>query len=126
MASAGLPVVNPVGRVLRVLGVVLLVIGLAGWLLPAGSVHWTALIPAILGVLALAASFARNVWVAAGCGALVCAVALMGGGSALVHLPALLDGNAGPATASRASTAIAALLALAGMAWALAAGRRSA
>jgi hypothetical protein len=117
--------VNCVARVLRVLGVALLVIGAAGYLLPAGAVHWTALIPAALGLLALGASFARNAWVAAALGAVVCAVALMGGGSALPQLPALLSGEAGAAVASRAGTALAAILALAGMAWALAFGRRS-
>jgi hypothetical protein len=117
--------VNCVARVLRVLGVALLVIGAAGYLLPSGTVHWTALIPAMLGLLALGASFARNVWVAAALGAVVCAVALMGGGSALPQVPALLAGEAGPAIASRAGTALAAILALAGMAWALAFGRRS-
>ena len=116
--------VNCVARVLRVLGVALLVIGAAGYLLPAGTVHWTALIPAALGLLALGASFARNAFVAAALGAVVCAVALMGGGSALPQLPALLAGEAGPAIASRASTALAAILALAAMAWALAFGRR--
>ncbi len=117
--------VNCVARVLRVLGVALLVIGAAGYLLPAGAVQWTALIPAALGLLALGASFARNAWVAAALGAVVCAVALMGGGSALPQLPALLSGEAGAAVASRAGTALAAILALAGMAWALAFGRRS-
>jgi hypothetical protein len=117
--------VNCVARVLRVLGVALLVIGAAGYLLPAGTVHWTALIPAALGLLALGASFVRNAWVAAALGAVVCAVALMGGGSALPQVPALLAGEAGPAIASRAGTALAAILALAGMAWALAFGRRS-
>jgi hypothetical protein len=53
-------------------------------------------------------------------------VALMGGGSALAQLPALLAGDAGAAIASRAATAIAAILALAGLAWALLAGRRAA
>jgi hypothetical protein len=117
--------VNCVSRVLRVLGVGLLAIGAAGYLLPAGSVHWTALIPAALGLLAFAASFARNAWVAASLGLVVCLVALMGGGSALPQLPALMAGEAGAAVASRASTALAAILALAGMGWALAFGRRS-
>jgi hypothetical protein len=118
--------VNCVARVLRVAGPVLLVIGVAGYVLPAGTVHWTALIPAILGVLAIAASFARNAFVAAGLGAVVCLVALMGGGTALPQVPALLAGEAGPAIASRAATAAVAILALAGMAWALAFGRRQA
>ncbi len=115
-----------VARTLRMLGVALLVVGAAGYLLPAGVVHWTALIPAILGLLALAASLARNAFVAAALGVVVCAVALMGGGSALPQLPALLGGEAGPAIASRAATALLAILALGGIAWALAFGRRSA
>lgn len=125
MARSGFWNVNCVARVLRVLGVALLAIGAAGYLLPAGAVHWTALIPAMLGALALAASFARNAFVAAGLGAVVCLVALMGGGSALPQVPALLGGDAGPAIASRAATAAVAILALAGMGWALAFGRRS-
>jgi hypothetical protein len=124
MALQGVWSVNCVARVLRMLGAALLAIGAAGYLLPAGAVHWTALIPAVLGLLALGASFARNAFVAAALGAVVCAVALMGGGSALPQLPALLAGEAGPAIASRASTAVVAILALAAMAWALAFGRR--
>lgn len=116
--------VNCVARVLRVLGAVLLVVGAAGYLLPAGAAHWTALIPAILGVVAIAASFLRNAWAAAAIGALVCVVALAGGGSALAQVPALLAGDAGAAIASRAATAAAAIAALAAMAWALAFGRR--
>ncbi len=109
--------------VLRAAGLVLLVIGAAGYLLPSGTVHWTALIPAILGAIALGASFLRNPWAAAGLGAFVCAIALMGGGTALPQIPALLAGDAGPATASRATTAIVAILALAGLAHALLRGR---
>lgn len=116
---------NPrLAGVLRAAGLVLLVIGAAGYLLPSGTVHWTALIPAILGGIALGASFLRNPWAAAGLGAFVCAIALMGGGTALPQLPALLAGEAGPATASRATTAIVAILALAGLAHALIRGRR--
>ena len=126
MALAKVWCVNCVARVLRVLGVLLIVIGAAGYLLPQGTVHWTALIPAGIGAVALLASLARNVWVVAGLGVVVCAVALMGGGSALPQVPALLAGEAGPAIASRAATAAVALLALAGIAYALAFGRRNA
>jgi hypothetical protein len=63
---------------------------------------------------------------AASGGALVAAVALRGGGSALAHLPALFAGEAGAAIASRAATATAAILALAGLGWALLGGRRAA
>ncbi len=123
-APSGFMSCHRVGRVLRVLGATLIVVGAAGTLLPAGPVHWTAMIPAMLGALALGASFIRNPWVAAGLGALICAIALMGGGTALPQLPALLAGEAGPAIASRATTAIAAILALAALAYALAFGRR--
>jgi hypothetical protein len=112
--------------VLRVFGGVLLLVGALGYLVPAPPVHWTALIPAGLGLVALLASFAGRWPVAAAAGgALVAVVALMGGGSALAHLPALLSGDAGAAIASRAATAIAAILGLAGLAWALLAGRRA-
>lgn len=115
-----------VAKTLRVTGVALIAIGGAGYLLPAGPVHWTALIPAILGTLALLASLVTNAVAAAAIGAAICAVALMGGGSALLHLPALLAGEAGPAIASRAATAAMAILALGAMAYALVFGRRSA
>ncbi|WP_203072397.1 hypothetical protein [Falsiroseomonas ponticola] len=110
-------------RVLRPAGLLLLLIGIAGYALPAGPVHWTALIPAMLGGLALAAARLRHPYAAAGLGALVCLIALMGGGSALPQLPAVLAGEAGPATASRAATALVALLTLAGLALALRRGR---
>lgn len=113
--------------VLRAFGAVLLVVGALGYFLPEPPVHWTALIPAILGVAALLLSLAgqRPVLAAVG-GALLAAVALFGGGSALVHVPALLSGEAGAAIASRSATALAAILALVGLAWALLSARRSA
>lgn len=100
--------------ILRLMGAVLVLIGLAGYLLPAGPVHWTALIPAILGAAALLASFLglRPV-LAAGLGAGIAGLALFGGGSALPQLPSVLAGEAGAATASRAATALAALAGLA-------------
>ncbi len=120
---------NPsrVPLVLRGFGAVLLVVGAAGYLLPAGPVHWTALIPAGLGVMALLVSLAGRWPVAAAVGgAVVAVIALAGGGSALAQLPALLAGEAGAAVASRSATAIAAILALVGLAWALRGGNRSA
>lgn len=111
-----------VSGVLRILGFVLLAIGLAGYFLPAGPVHWTALIPAGLGVLALLASALRSPVVAAGIGAVVCLLALFGGASALGQVPAVLAGEAGAAAASRAATALAAIIGL--VALALAARRR--
>jgi hypothetical protein len=110
--------------VLRGFGAVLLLVGVAGYFLPAPPVHWTALIPAGLGVVALLVSLAGR-WpvVAAIGGALVAMVALAGGGSALVQLPALLTGEAGAAVASRSATAAAAILALGGLVWALRSGR---
>ncbi len=103
---------------LRILGALLLVIGLAGYLLPAGPVHWTALIPAGLGALAILAAWQRR-GPALVTGFLVCALALFGGGTALPQLPALLAGDAGPATASRAATALVALGGLAALLLAL-------
>lgn len=116
-----------VPAVLRVFGGALLLVGVLGYLLPAPPVHWTALIPAGLGLVALLASFAGR-WplAAAAGGALVAVAALMGGGSALAHLPALFTGEAGAAIASRAATAVAAILALAGLGWAVLGGRRAA
>lgn len=121
------PSPSRVPAVLRIFGGVLLLVGALGYLLPPPPVHPTALIPAGLGAVVLLASFAGR-WpvAAAAAGALVAAVALMGGGSALAHLPALFAGEAGAAMASRAATAVAAILALAGLAWALASGRRAA
>jgi hypothetical protein len=115
-----------VGRTLRLLGLALIVVGAAGYLLPAGPVHLTALIPAVLGAMAMGASFVRQPFIAAGIGAAIAALALMGGGSALAHLPALLAGEASTAIASRAATALLALLGMAGLAYALAFGRRTA
>ena len=111
------PRARRVAKVLRGLGLVLLLVGAAGYLLPAGPVHWTALIPAALGAVALAAStLARRPVVAAAVGAVLCLVALMGGGSALAQIPALLAGEAGAAVASRSATALAAIAALAALA----------
>ncbi len=115
-----------VAKTLRLTGVALIAIGATGYLLPAGAAHWTALIPAILGALAVAASLVGNAFAAAAIGAAICAVSLLGGGSALAQLPALLAGEAGPATLSRAATAVTAILALGALAYALAFGRRSA
>jgi hypothetical protein len=113
--------------VLRVFGAALLLVGALGYLLPPPPVHPTALIPAGLGMVALLASFAGRWPIAAAAGgALVAAVALIGGGSALAQLPALVSGEAGAAIASRAATAIAAILALGGLAWALRGARRAA
>lgn len=98
---------HPAGR-LRVLGGLFLVIGLAGYLLPAPPVHPTALIPAGLGVLAVLAAWLRRRQALAA-GLAICALALFGSGSALPQLQILLAGEAGPATASRAATALVAL-----------------
>ena len=103
-------------RVLLAMGALLIVIGVSGYFLPEGRVHWTALIPAILGVLALALSRAKSWPVAAFGGAALCAIALMGGGSALPQLPGVFMGEAGAAIASRAATALVAILALIGLA----------
>jgi hypothetical protein len=109
-----------VTSILRFLGVALIAIGLAGYLLPAGGTHWTALIPAVLGAAALLASFlGLKPAFAAGIGAAIAALSLFGGGSALAELPTVLAGEAGAATTSRAATALAALAGLGAMALAL-------
>jgi hypothetical protein len=108
------------GTVLRGFGLVLIAVGAAGYLLPDGAVHWTALIPAGLGVAALLASLLRAApMLAAGLGVAVAAMALLGGGSALPHLGSVLGGEASAAISSRAITALAAVLALAGIGWAM-------
>ncbi|MBU8536289.1 hypothetical protein [Falsiroseomonas tokyonensis] len=103
-------------KTLRILGALLLAIGLAGYLLPAPPVHWTALIPAGLGALAILAAWQRP-RPAQVTGLVICGLALFGGGSALMQLPALLSGEAGAATASRAATALVALGGIAALAW---------
>jgi hypothetical protein len=113
--------------VLRVFGAVLLVIGALGYLLPAPPVHWTAMIPAMLGAAAFLLSLAaRRPALAAAGGAVVAGVALFGGASALPHLPAVVTGEVGAAIAARAATALAAILALAGLIWAQLGTRRRA
>lgn len=94
--------------VLRVLGALFIGIGLAGYLLPPPPVHWTALIPVALGLLAVCAGWLRR-GPALIAGFAICAIALFGGGSALPQVPMLLAGEAGAATASRAATALVAL-----------------
>jgi hypothetical protein len=75
-----------VSLVLRCFGALLLLVGAAGYLLPAPPVHWTALIPAGLGAVALLVSLAGRWPLAAAVGGAVTAVvALAGGGSALVR-----------------------------------------
>ncbi len=112
--------------VLRIFGAVLLLVGMLGYFLPPPPVHWTALIPAGLGVAALLVSLAGRWPVAAAVGgALVAAIALMGGGTALPQVPALFTGEAGAAIASRSATAVAAILALLGLGWALLRRRRA-
>jgi hypothetical protein len=113
-----------VSLVLRGFGAVLLLAGAAGYFLQVPPVHWTALIPAGHGLVALLVSLAGRWPLAAAVGgAVVAVVALAGGGSALVQLPALLAGEAGAAVASRSATAVAAILALGGLMWALRGGR---
>jgi hypothetical protein len=92
-------------------------VGLAGWLLPTQS-HWTALIPAGFGVALMLASAARVVSrarVAAGLGAAVAVLVLIGAGSALGALPELLRGEAGVPTKARAGAAAIALAMLVGL-----------
>jgi hypothetical protein len=105
-------------------GAILIVIGLVGYF-GAGMLHWTALIPAILGVVALlfaAGPLRRKLPVGAvAAGVVVAALALFGTAGAIAELPAALAGdpavNAG-AVLSRGATAIVSI----GLLLALAAG----
>lgn len=97
----------------RVFGATMIAIGAASYLLPAAP-HWTALIPAIIGVVALAASLPR--WPAlaqAGVAVVLAGIALFGSASALPQLPALLaeTGMVGnpAAVAARSAAAVCSL-----------------
>lgn len=104
----------------RVFGATMVAIGAASYLLPA-SPHWTALIPAIIGAIALAATLPR--WPAmaqAGIAVALAAVALFGSASALPQLPALLADSsalANPAAVTaRSAAAMCSLLLLVSLA----------
>ena len=99
---------------LRVFGATMIIIGLAGYLLPP-STHWTALIPAIIGVIALAASLPRWPGIAqAAVAAVLAGITLFGSASALPLLPALLTDSAAvadpAAVGARAGAALSSLL----------------
>jgi hypothetical protein len=107
-------------------GAILIVIGLIGYF-GAGMLHWTALIPAILGAVALlfAAGPLYRKWPVAApiAGVVVAVLALIGTAGAIPDMPAALAGdpemNAG-AVLSRGVTAIVSI----GLLLALALGRR--
>jgi hypothetical protein len=101
-------------RSVTVYGIVLIGIGIAGYVV-GGMVHWTALIPAVLGVIAVAVSagpLGRRVPAAAVAivGVVLAALALFGSGSALADIPGAVAGEPGVnriAVLARSATAIA-------------------
>jgi hypothetical protein len=104
----------------RAFGLAMAAIGLAAYTL-ASPAHWTALIPAVIGVLALAATLsARRPLLTGGIAAALAALALFGSAGALQHLPALLSSSetvANPAAvAARSASTFAAVALLAALA----------
>jgi hypothetical protein len=104
----------------RVFAATMIAIGAVSYLLPAAP-HWTALIPAIIGAIALATTLPR--WPAlahAGIAVVLAAIALFGSASALPQFPALLADSstlANPAAiAARSAAAMCSLLLLAALA----------
>lgn len=115
--------VQPMSRLILTYGAVLTVIG-AGTVAIAGLTHWTALIPAILGVVVMliAAGLLSRIYRAKVAGLLsltVAALALTGTLSAIPRLPEVVNGTAGnpEAIAARAITAFASILFVAVLAW---------
>jgi hypothetical protein len=103
----------------RTFGLAMACIGLAAYTL-ASPAHWTALIPAAIGALAVAATLsARAPLMTASIAAVLAAVALFGSAGALQHLPALLSPSetvANPAAvAARSASAVASVLLLAAL-----------
>ncbi|WP_291297031.1 hypothetical protein [Elioraea sp.] len=115
LPAAQLPAARTIMAV-RLFGATMIAIGAVSYLLPA-SPHWTALIPAIIGGIAIAASLPR--WPAmahAAIAVVLAGIALFGSGSALPQLPALLaeGGTVGnpAAVAARSAAAVVSLLLL--------------
>lgn len=114
---------SPTGRTVlavRAFGFAMAAIGLAAYTL-ASPAHWTALIPAAIGLLALAATWpGRAPLLTASIAAVLAAVALFGSAGALQHLPALLSPSetvANPAAvAARSASTLASVLLLAALA----------
>lgn len=100
-----------------VYGGLMLAIGIIGYL-ATGLEHWTALIPAVLGALAIVVAFLRRgAPVVQGlAGLAIAAVALVGTAGALAQLPGALAGDAALNTAAvyaRAATAVASMVLIA-------------
>lgn len=76
-------------------GILMIVIGVAGYFI-GGMVHFTALIPAVLGLIALIAAFSplkRSATGIALIGVAIAALALFGSGTALADIPAAWSGD---------------------------------
>jgi hypothetical protein len=76
-------------------GILMIIIGVAGYLI-GGMVHYTALIPAVLGVIAVIAAFSplkRSVTGIAVIGTVIAALALFGSVSAFADIPAAWAGD---------------------------------
>jgi hypothetical protein len=76
-------------------GILMIIIGVAGYLI-GGMVHYTALIPAVLGLIAVIAAFSPLKRSATGIvviGIVIAALALFGSGSALADIPAAWAGD---------------------------------
>lgn len=118
-----MPDVSPSARTalaVRAFGLAMAAIGLSAYTL-ASPAHWTALIPAAIGALALAATLpSGRPLLMASVAAALAALALFGSAGALQHLPALLSPSetvANPAAvAARSASTFAAVALLAALA----------
>ena len=104
----------------RAFGLTMAAIGLSAYTL-ASPAHWTALIPAAIGVLAVAATLPTGrPLLTASIAAALAALALFGSAGALQHLPALLSPSetvANPAAvAARSASTFASIALLAALA----------
>ena len=80
---------------LKSYGILMIIIGVAGYLI-GGMVHYTALIPAVLGLIAVLAAFSplkRSVTGIALIGIVIAALALVGSVGAFAHIPAAWAGD---------------------------------
>ena len=80
---------------LKSYGILMIIIGVAGYVI-GGAVHYTAFIPALLGLIALIAAFSplkRSATGIALVGIVIAALALFGSASALADIPAAWGGD---------------------------------
>lgn len=80
---------------LKSYGILMILVGVAGYLI-GGMVHFTALIPAVLGLIAVIAAFSplkRSLTGIALIGIVIAALALFGSASALADIPAAWAGD---------------------------------